>query len=833
MKKRYLQFYKNWRHAGLVTAFAITTSLSVQAQTAPAKLWDKTIGGAGFDNLTCLRQTADGGYILGGHSESGISGDKSQASKGLADYWVVKTDASGNKVWDKTFGGSSAENFRFIQQTADGGYILVGYTDSGLSGDKSQASKGGFDYWIVKIDATGNKQWDKTFGGSAEEKVFAVQQTTDGGYIVGGCSKSGISGDKSQAAKGDFDYWILKLDATGTKTWDKSFGGSAMEELYSVRQTADGGYILGGISKSGISGDKTQASKGLGDYWVVKLDGTGTKQWDKSFGGSGDEIGLWVAQQTTDGGYILGGTSASGISGDKTEASKGVNDFWLVKLDATGTKTWDKTLGGSADETLRTMQQTADGGYVAGGFSTSGISGDKSQASMGLVDFWVIKLNSSGTKSWDKNLGATGSENLHSMHQTSDGGFILGGMSDSGQNGDKSQASKGGAADFWLARLATPAPTVPNDMGVTAISGISTGCGLTNQETIRVTINNTGTASQTNFPVSYQINNQTPVTETFTGTVASLGTATHTFAAKANLSATGTYTIMAKTLLPGDGYAANDAITISAINSLLPALPVTLDFETPTTGLPVFRTTVNTRSNIVEGSGASNGTASAKGMIMDGINNTAWVLPAGTVDPWTINSANFASAKMCINPAGGNVTDPLWLSFDLKQLYKTANVNTNFRVKVNGAQVGTTYRPPFSGTPIVWQRVNIDLTAYKTLPNIEISFESSVKEEFANGTGTANLLDNIKVLRSYPTGVTENGFDNLIQVFPNPSARNFTINAPANFTLEVTDLTGKVIKQQFVKENFCHLDLLNAPKGIYLLKIVGEGKTAMRKLVVE
>src|SRR5688572_19380298 len=246
MKNHYSFFPKSWLRLGLFSAFAFSTSLSLQAQTAPAKLWDKTLGGSGAESLSMVRQTPDGGFILGGHSNSGISGDKSQASPGGNDYWVVKVDASGNKTWDKTFGGSGEESFRTLQPTADGGYIIGGYSNSALSGDKSQASKGGFDYWVIKLDASGNKTWDKTFGGSAEEKLFSVQQTADGGYILGGTSASGLNGDKSQASQGGNDYWVVKLDASGNKIWDKTFGGSTAEDLYNLQQTADGGYILGG-----------------------------------------------------------------------------------------------------------------------------------------------------------------------------------------------------------------------------------------------------------------------------------------------------------------------------------------------------------------------------------------------------------------------------------------------------------------------------------------------------------------------------------------------------------------------------------------------------------
>ena len=452
MKKRYTILPKNWLRLGLI-AFATSFSFSSSAQNGPAKQWDKTFGGSNPDRLKALQQTSDGGYILGGESASGITGNKSQACQGANDYWVVKLDASGNKTWDKTFGGSDQDRFISIQQTSDGGYILGGSSGSGISVDKSQASKGGtYDYWVVKLDASGNKIWDKTIGGSNRDELNSLQQTSDGGYILGGSSDSGVSGDKNQICRGGYDYWVVKLDASGNKIWDKTFGGSAFDELYSLQQTSDGGYILGGSSDSGVSGDKSQGTKGGKDYWVVKLDANGNKTWDKTFGGSvGDE--LTSLQQTSNGGYILGGWSESGISGDKTQATQGISDYWVIKLDASGNKTWDKTFGGSVYEKLFSLQQTSDGGYMLGGMSHSSISGDKSQASQGYYDYWIVKVDASGNKMWDKTIGGSNGDALLDLRRTSDGGYILGGESNSPLSGDKSQPSQGGD-DFWIVKLA-------------------------------------------------------------------------------------------------------------------------------------------------------------------------------------------------------------------------------------------------------------------------------------------------------------------------------------------------------------------------------------------
>ena len=213
---------------------------------APAKLCDKTIGGKSNESFVSLQQTSDGGYILGGSSVSGIGGDKTQGNKGGWDYWVVKLDASGTKTWDKTIGGTGRDVLTTMQQTSDEGYILGGYSWSGSGADKTQGSEGFFDYWVVKLDASGVKQWDKTFGGPEETSILnSLQQTSDGGYILGGYSFSGISGDKTQTSQGSIDFWIVKTDANGVKQWDKRFGCNKQDNLKSLEQNVYGGYILG------------------------------------------------------------------------------------------------------------------------------------------------------------------------------------------------------------------------------------------------------------------------------------------------------------------------------------------------------------------------------------------------------------------------------------------------------------------------------------------------------------------------------------------------------------------------------------------------------------
>ncbi len=307
-----------------LTVLSTLISFSYTFSQAPTLQWDADFGGTDNEQFAAVQQTKDGGYIAGGYSESGISGDKTQPSQGSSDYWIVKTDSNGLKLWDARFGGTSVDQLTCLQQTKDGGYILGGISFSGIGGDKTQASQGSSDYWIVKINAKGKKQWDADFGGTSFDELHSLQQTADGGYILGGASFSNISGDKTQNTKGGKDFWIVKIDSNGVKQWDADFGGDKFEELFTIQQSKEGGYIMGGYSLSGVNGDKTDPSRGRYDFWVVKTNAKGIKSWDAAYGGKDDD---WLTQirQTTEGGYILGGWSWSGKSGDKTQNTKGAN----------------------------------------------------------------------------------------------------------------------------------------------------------------------------------------------------------------------------------------------------------------------------------------------------------------------------------------------------------------------------------------------------------------------------------------------------------------------------------------------------------------------------
>lgn len=324
----------------------------------------------------------------------------------------------------------------------------------------TQNNNGIYDYWIVRLSGTGNIEWNKLIGGSGDDRAQSVRQTPDGGYIVVGYSTSSSSGNVSQVNHGGNDYWIVKLDGSGNIVWNKLLGGTGNEEAYDVTvQPSDGTYVVAGQSTSSANGDVTGTNNGGAtpiDYWIVRLDNiTGNILWNKLLGGTGEENARSI-QATTEGGYILAGYSNSSANGDVTGVNHGGSgspDNWIVKLDRFGNITWNKLIGGYAYEQAYSVKQTTDGGYIVAGTSNSSAHGDVTSVNHGNIDYWIVKLNGTGNISWNRLIGGSGADYAYSIHHTTDGGYVVAGFTNSSFNGDVTSGNHSSYNDYWIIKL--------------------------------------------------------------------------------------------------------------------------------------------------------------------------------------------------------------------------------------------------------------------------------------------------------------------------------------------------------------------------------------------
>ncbi|MCZ4317926.1 T9SS type A sorting domain-containing protein [Aequorivita viscosa] len=421
------------------TLLAIFLSLYTMYAQDPNILWQRTIGGSNWDEPTFTIATIDDGFLMGGNSKSNISGEKTEDSRGGKDFWVLKFNNAGNIEWQKTIGGNQEEFLADGKQTADGGYILAGYSNSDISGEKTENSQGGYDYWVVKIDANGTIEWQNTIGGNGEDKALTIEITADSGYLIGGTSTSGISGDRTIANIGtnasNIDTWIIKLNENGAIEWQRAYD----IQMLSLKLTNDGGYVIGSPGSYPYDGLS---------YFIMKINSNGNTIWEKTYGGDGGDLFKNVII-TSDGGYMALGSSMSDASGDKTEGGRGSWDYWVLKLNADGIVEWDKTLGGSADDFVYNIIQTQDNGYIVTGDSFSNISGDKSEDTEGQDDFWIIKLNAVGIIEGQNTIGGRYNDRYPSVLLTPNETFTIAGASTSNISGDKTENSRGGN-DYWI-----------------------------------------------------------------------------------------------------------------------------------------------------------------------------------------------------------------------------------------------------------------------------------------------------------------------------------------------------------------------------------------------
>lgn len=410
----------------LLAVLLIALTQHLQAQSPQQRAWDKTLGGSANDYLRSVLTTTDGGYFLAGYSESGKSGDKMEPSRGWYDYWIVRVDASGNKLWDKTLGGNNLEVLHSAIQAQDGGVLLAGRSESAISGEKTQAGVG---VWLVKIASNGTKLWDKVLGKDGLPTILAA---SDGGYVLTGYSTT----------NGMNEIWIIKIDANGNTLWVKTYNVISEFDGYPLTAigTTDGGYLLGVVINHAVR--------------LIKTDSAGNKKWEKTITGYYETVNSLI--QDDKGDYLIGGYFY------------GQNDFtqWLlVKTDVNGNKLWGKELGTVYDDTFGAGIVSPGGGYLLSGVSASGTGGGKTDPSGG---YWLIETDAAGNRLWDKSFSGDLYDELATLIPSADGGYLLGGYAESGIGRDKTEPNRGGY-DYWVVKT-TPEAVAPKVVSLTLVN---------------------------------------------------------------------------------------------------------------------------------------------------------------------------------------------------------------------------------------------------------------------------------------------------------------------------------------------------------------------------
>lgn len=313
------------------------------AQTAPDTLWTKHFGGIHEDSSTCIRENSDSSLI--------IIGTTDQTGNGMNDIWLIKTDENGNMLWDKTFGGNQNDFSIMGQQTADGGFIIAGTTESFGNGMR--------DFWLIKTDADGNEEWNQTYGTAENDRTQYVEQTSDGGYVV--------TGGTGNFENNNQDVWLIKTDENGNLEWQQTYGGNGNEKTYTVHQETDGNYILAGLTSS--------YGNGMYDAYLIKTDSLGNEIWSYVYGTDVLDY-CYSIDITSDGDFILGGLTNATANGDV--------DVLAMKISDSGDEIWTKNIGLTGDDPAIFIEQTKDGGYVLAGYTNSFGNGHN--------DVYIVKL---------------------------------------------------------------------------------------------------------------------------------------------------------------------------------------------------------------------------------------------------------------------------------------------------------------------------------------------------------------------------------------------------------------------------------------------------------
>ncbi|KPH13810.1 T9SS type A sorting domain-containing protein [Chryseobacterium sp. ERMR1:04] len=432
-----------------MSAFSICSILSYAQEV----VWQKDIKSSTQDFLSQVTTTIDGQYLITGSSiqSKKLSTDNKQ-NNGY-DFHLVKLNQQGEEVWEKFFVGNNHDFLSATVSTQDGGFLLAGTSYSGKGLDKKDDSKGGSDLWLIRLNEFGDELFQKTLGSSADEEARSVIQTTDLGFFVAGNMQNSAKGYGSK------DILIIKLDKNGKEVSQSIFGGKGLDEVEKMIPTRDGGALLGIYSRSGATAmsneqlvmgnansaalkitdyslpityySKTTHNEGEGDYWIIKLNKDGKVEWEKNFGGKGDDHLRTLALTST--GFLIGGESRSERSGNKTVGIEEGTDLWLISLNEKGEEIWQKSYNFKNRDVLMGMSvlhgsdDKTSTGILIGGYTQA-----EGRIQTDDETFWMLYLDQNGNEQWRKHVKGESSkkeERLSDIKLNRDGSIVLAGTS--------------------------------------------------------------------------------------------------------------------------------------------------------------------------------------------------------------------------------------------------------------------------------------------------------------------------------------------------------------------------------------------------------------------
>ncbi len=395
-------------------------------------LWQKDIKSSTQDFLSQITTTIDQQYLISGSS---IQSDKLQAGGNKQnngyDFHFIKLNQQGEQVWEKYFSGANHDYLSASVATQDGGFLVSGTSYSGKGLDKKEESKGGSDIWLIRLNEFGDELWQKTLGSTSDEEARSVIQTTDLGFFVAGNRQSSLREPQGTSGYGSKDVLIVKLDKNGKELSQSILGGKGLDEVEKMIPTKDGGALLGIYSRSNIGGSKKTENFGEGDYWVIKLSKDGKVEWEKNFGGKGDDHIRTLALTST--GFLIGGESRSERSGNKTVGIEEGTDLWLISLNERGEEIWQKSFNFKNRDivmgmsVLHSADDKSSKGILLGGYTQA-----EGRIETDDETFWMLYLNQDGNEQWRKHV--TGDkrqkeERLSDLKLNRDGSIILAGTS--------------------------------------------------------------------------------------------------------------------------------------------------------------------------------------------------------------------------------------------------------------------------------------------------------------------------------------------------------------------------------------------------------------------